>query len=155
LGVAVKVRDSGMQGKEFLRSLPSFETQSASLLLPCGSVRLLDQIVAPGRRHNLDVLHANLCRIRRVVEAEGGADPEISSSGDLAASDNAFSCQSFLKNSRRVLITPSPPVCPATSAAFSIAVSVAFFDQRLPYDPQNGSKNQVCTHTIPPVVLIS
>ena len=47
-----------MQGKEFLRSLPSFEAQLASLLLPCGSMRLLDQSVAPGRRHDLDVLHA-------------------------------------------------------------------------------------------------
>ena len=46
-----------MQGEEFLRPLPSFESQVASLLLPCRSMRLLDQIVAPGRRYDLDVLH--------------------------------------------------------------------------------------------------
>ena len=54
----MKVRDSGMQGQEFLRSLSSFESQLTSLLLPCGSMRLLDQVVAPGRGHDLDVLHA-------------------------------------------------------------------------------------------------
>ena len=62
-----------MQGQEFLRSLSSFESQLTSLipaltarpeaaldaarLLPCGSMRLLDQVVAPGRGHDLAVLH--------------------------------------------------------------------------------------------------
>ena len=46
-----------MQGQKLLRSLTSFEPQLASLLLPCRSMRLLNQVVAPGRGHDLDVLH--------------------------------------------------------------------------------------------------
>ena len=53
----MKVRDSGVQGQEFLRSLSSLEPKLSTFLLSCGPVRLFDQIVAPGGGHDLDVLH--------------------------------------------------------------------------------------------------
>lgn len=43
--VSMEVRDSGVQGEEFLCSFPALEAQLASFLLPGGSMRLLHQIV--------------------------------------------------------------------------------------------------------------
>ncbi|GGN42921.1 hypothetical protein GCM10010842_29860 [Deinococcus daejeonensis] len=56
-GVAVKVRDSGVQGQKFLRSPPSFEAQLVSLLLPCRAMRLLHQVVPARGGPHLNVLH--------------------------------------------------------------------------------------------------
>ena len=56
-GVLVKVRDSGVQGKELLSPSSSLEAQLASLLPPGGTVRLLNQVVTACRRSDLDVLH--------------------------------------------------------------------------------------------------
>ncbi|GGM18330.1 hypothetical protein GCM10010841_28040 [Deinococcus aerophilus] len=56
-GVAVKVRDSGVIRKQFLSSPSSLEAQPASLLLLCGLVRLLDEVVTASGRDDLDVLH--------------------------------------------------------------------------------------------------
>ena len=39
--VPVKIRGSGVEGEEFLRSLPSLEPKLSAFLLPCGTVRLL------------------------------------------------------------------------------------------------------------------
>ena len=68
-GVAVKVRDSSVQGKEFLCPPSSFEARLAAFLpaltarpeaaldatqlLPCRSMRLLDQVVVPGHGQHL------------------------------------------------------------------------------------------------------
>jgi len=57
-GVLLKVRNAGMQGKEFLRSAGVFEFDPASFLLPGGPMRLFNQVIAPRCPDDLDVLHA-------------------------------------------------------------------------------------------------
>ena len=56
--VLMEVRDSGMQGQEFLRSAGIFEANLAPLLLSCGPMRLFDQVIAASSRDHLDVLHS-------------------------------------------------------------------------------------------------
>jgi len=57
-GVLLKVRNAGLQGQEFLGSSLVLEADLASFLLPCGTMGLLNQIVAARRGDNLDVLHS-------------------------------------------------------------------------------------------------
>ena len=54
----MKIGGAGVQSKKFLSSLSSFEPNLFSFLLPGRSMRLLYQVVAPGTRYDLDVLHA-------------------------------------------------------------------------------------------------
>ena len=51
--MAVKVGDSSVKVQEFLGSLDLLETELTTLLLSCGTVGLLNQIVAAGRRDDL------------------------------------------------------------------------------------------------------
>ena len=53
----MQIGGAGVQGEEFLSSLSSFEANLAAFLLPGRSMRLLYQVVAPGARYDLDVLH--------------------------------------------------------------------------------------------------
>ena len=52
----VKVLDSGVQAQKFLSAFPSFESLLLSFLTPCGTVRLFDHVVAPGRGNHLLVV---------------------------------------------------------------------------------------------------
>ena len=56
-GVAVEVRDSAVQGEEFLSPFPSFEAELSTFLLPSRSMGLLNQVVAAGGGDDLNVLH--------------------------------------------------------------------------------------------------
>ena len=56
-GVAVEVRDSGVQGEEFLSPFPSFEAELSTFLLPSRSMGVLNQVVAAGGGDDLNVLH--------------------------------------------------------------------------------------------------
>ncbi|BBN97086.1 hypothetical protein DEGR_38190 (plasmid) [Deinococcus grandis] len=74
----MEVRDSGVQGEEFLCSFPALEAQLASFLLPGGSVRLLHQIVTAGGGDDLNVLHGvehgNLTQRRPIAPQLVGMD---------------------------------------------------------------------------------
>ena len=48
-GMMVKVGHSGVQTQEFLSAFPSSESLLRSFLSPCGSMFLLDNVVASGR----------------------------------------------------------------------------------------------------------
>ena len=76
--VSMEVRDSGVQGEEFLCSFPALEAQLASFLLPGGSMRLLHQIVTAGGGDDLNVLHAvehgNLTQRRPIAPQLVGMD---------------------------------------------------------------------------------
>ena len=76
--VSMEVRDSGVQGEEFLCSFPALEAQLASFLLPGGSVRLLHQIVTAGGGNDLNVLHVeehgNLTQRRPIAPQLVGMD---------------------------------------------------------------------------------
>ena len=52
----VKVSDPGMQIQEFLSAFPSSESLLTSLLSPCGSMFLLNDVVAAGRGDHLLVV---------------------------------------------------------------------------------------------------
>ena len=52
----MKVIDSSVQVQEFLRSRSPLESLLFSLLTPCGTVGLLDQVVTSGRRDHLLVV---------------------------------------------------------------------------------------------------
>jgi len=49
----VKVFDPGLQVQKRLRSFPPLESKLLSLLTPCKTVGLLDQVVATGRGDHL------------------------------------------------------------------------------------------------------
>ncbi len=49
----VEVLDPGMQAQKRLRSFPLLESNLLSLLTPCGTVGLFDQVVAASRREYL------------------------------------------------------------------------------------------------------
>ena len=76
--VSMEVRDSGVQGEEFLCSFPALEAQLASFLLPGGSMRLLHQIVTAGGGNDLNVLHVvehgNLTQRRPIAPQLVGMD---------------------------------------------------------------------------------
>ena len=76
--VSMEVRDSGVQGEEFLCSFPALEAQLASFLLPGGSMRLLHQIVTAGGGNDLNVLHdvehGNLTQRRPIAPQLVGMD---------------------------------------------------------------------------------
>ena len=76
--VSMEVRDSGVQGEEFLCSFPALEAQLASFLLPGGSMRLLHQIVTAGGGDDLNVLHGvehgNLTQRRPIAPQLVGMD---------------------------------------------------------------------------------
>ena len=52
----MKIFDSGVQFQEFLRSFPPLESLLLSLLTSCGTLRLFDDIVTPGRGDHLLVI---------------------------------------------------------------------------------------------------
>ena len=52
----MKILDPGMQAKEFLRAFPSPEPLLTSLLTPCETVGLLDQVVTSSSRDHLLVV---------------------------------------------------------------------------------------------------
>ncbi|GGR74394.1 hypothetical protein GCM10008959_39570 [Deinococcus seoulensis] len=56
-GVSVKIRESSVEVEEFLRPFSPFKAELTAFLLPCRSMRLLDQSVAAGCSHDLNVLH--------------------------------------------------------------------------------------------------
>ena len=49
----VEVGDPGVEAQECLSAFPSFEALLTSLLSPCGSVFLLNDVIAAGRRDHL------------------------------------------------------------------------------------------------------
>jgi len=51
--MVVKVGDAGMETQEFLSAFPPPEPLLTSLLSPCGTVGLFDDVVAPGRGDHL------------------------------------------------------------------------------------------------------
>jgi len=61
-GVMVEVPDPGMQAQKRLRSFPSLESKLLFLLVPCGTVRLLDDIIAAGRPDHLLIVDADQAR---------------------------------------------------------------------------------------------
>ncbi len=58
----MKVRDPGVEAQEFLSAFPSCEALLTSLLSPCGSVFLLNEVVAAGRGDHLLVVDVNQAR---------------------------------------------------------------------------------------------
>ncbi len=69
----VQVPDPGKQAQKHLRSFPSLESKLLSLLMPYGTVTLLDDIIAAGRPDHLlmvDVDQARNLPDRRSVAAE-------------------------------------------------------------------------------------
>ena len=58
----VKVVDSGVQVQEFLRTLSPLESLLLSLLTPCGTVGLLDQVITSGSRDHLLVVDIDEAR---------------------------------------------------------------------------------------------
>ena len=60
--MVVEVLDPGVQAQKFPSTLSSFETLLTSLLTPCGTVRLLKQIVAAGRGDHLLVVDVDQAR---------------------------------------------------------------------------------------------
>jgi hypothetical protein len=56
--VVLKIRNTGMQGQEFLRPAGFLEADLTSFLLPGGPMGLFAQVVTGGRGHDLDVLHS-------------------------------------------------------------------------------------------------
>ena len=57
-GVLVEIRNAGLQGQKFLRSLWFLKSHLTSLLFPGRAVGLFNQVVATRRGNDLDVLHA-------------------------------------------------------------------------------------------------
>ena len=57
--MVVEVGDPGVQTQKFLRAFPSFEPLLLSFLSPCGSVFLLNDVVAPGCRDHLLMVDIN------------------------------------------------------------------------------------------------
>jgi len=57
-GVLLKVRTAGMQGQELLGSLRVLEAQLTSLLLSGGPMGLFNEVIAPRRPDDLNVLHS-------------------------------------------------------------------------------------------------
>ena len=58
----VEVGHSGMQIQEFLSALPSPEPLLTSLLSPCGTVGLFDDVVTPGRGDDVLVVDVDQAR---------------------------------------------------------------------------------------------
>ena len=58
----VEVGDPGVEAQECLSAFPSFEALLTSLLSPCGSVFLLNDVVAAGRRDHLLVVDIDQAR---------------------------------------------------------------------------------------------
>jgi len=60
--MVVKVLETSMQAEEFLRAFLSLEPLLLSLLTPCGTVGLLNNVVAARRRNHLLVV--DVCQTR-------------------------------------------------------------------------------------------
>ena len=58
----VKVLDPGMQAQKFLSAFSSFEALLTSLLTPCGTVGLLDQVITAGCGDHLLVVDVDQAR---------------------------------------------------------------------------------------------
>ncbi len=99
----VKIGDPGMQAQEFLRSFFPLEVQLLSLLTPCGTVRLFNQVVAPGRRDDLPMFDALQARD---LPDRGSITPELIGVNDLW--DVIFTQQSREESFRSFGI-PMPP----------------------------------------------
>ena len=58
----VEVGHSHVQVQEFLSAFPSSEPLLTSLLSPCGTVRLFDHVIAPGRGDDVLVVDVDQTR---------------------------------------------------------------------------------------------
>jgi len=76
----VEVGHPGMQTQEFLSTLPSSEPLLGSFLSSCGSVFLLNDVVAPGRGDHL--LMVDVSQARDLPD-RGSVTPELIRMNDL------------------------------------------------------------------------
>jgi hypothetical protein len=61
-GMMVEVGDPRVQAQEFLGAFPPFESLLTSLLSPCGSMFLLNEVIAAGRGDHLLVVDIRQAR---------------------------------------------------------------------------------------------